>query len=118
MVFGRVNYREGGGGVGLLSCAFEKKRNQTTDRNPASQMCHQHLKSCFYLKTEWVCWQWVDLAISGISILAALLLYCALITVGVNTQYISVFLYLDSMMGKNKSPSQTRIRVEKILIKS
>lgn len=36
MVFGRVNYQEGGGGVGLLSCAFVKKCNQTTDRNLAS----------------------------------------------------------------------------------
>ncbi|CAB4002072.1 Hypothetical predicted protein [Paramuricea clavata] len=40
--------------------------------------------------TEWVCWQWVDLAISGVSILAALLLYCALITG--NHRLLQVFL--------------------------
>ena len=36
--------------------------------------------SHLYFKTEWVFWQWLDLAISCVSILAGILLYGALIT--------------------------------------
>jgi hypothetical protein len=44
---------------------------------------YNNLTSSLYFKTEWVSWQWLDLAISGVSIPAAILLYGALLTVNV-----------------------------------
>ena len=58
-------------------------------------------------QTDWVRWQWVDLAISALSIVVAILLCAALHTVGVEWAVIQRIIYM--VRGNTRFISSARV---------